>query len=91
LAKYECGFVNPGKNLWLLCPPDKDIIEGHAARDDDERHGDAEPFVRQCEREDQDEQEESQEEDWNDERKAEGEVEVCSSEPEVDLSADGES
>ena len=75
----------------IFSPPDKDVVERNWTRDDDERHGDAEPFVRQCEGEDQDEQEEGQEEDWDNERKAEGKVEVCSSEPEVDLSADGES
>ncbi len=31
LAKYECWIINLGKNLWLVCPPDKDVVEGHAA------------------------------------------------------------
>jgi hypothetical protein len=27
----------------------KEVVERQAARDDNERHGDAEPFIRQCE------------------------------------------
>jgi hypothetical protein len=45
LAKYECGFVNPGKDLWLLCPQNNEIVEGQPTGDDDERHGNAEPFI----------------------------------------------
>jgi hypothetical protein len=37
------------KSFWLLCPPDKYVVEGHAACNDDERHGNAEPFIRQHE------------------------------------------
>jgi hypothetical protein len=48
LAKYECRIINSGKNLRLLCPPDKNVIERHAARDDYERHGDTKPFIWQC-------------------------------------------
>ncbi len=51
--------------------PDEDVVEGDAAGDDDEGHGDAEPFVRQRERENQDQQEECQKEDRHNKGKAE--------------------
>jgi len=34
----------------MMLSPDEDVVEGYAAGDDDEWHGDAETFVRQGER-----------------------------------------
>ena len=57
--------------MFLCLRPDEDVVEGDAAGDDDEGHGDAEPFVWQGERQDQDQQEKCQKEDRNNEGKTE--------------------
>ena len=91
LAEDERRVVDGREDLGLVLPPDEDVVEGDAADDDDERHGDAQTLVRNCEREDEHQEEEGQEEDGDDERQPERQVEVLAGQPEVDLGKDGES